>query len=217
MNSNPQDSALTCRVRIKSFTKSNDPITLPKPENTKLCCKQDYKQFIGSKKSSINEFTVTREQLPAWYGSSEYILHGYRRVTNSFRGCILSLFYLHNETGNVYTHLIGFIIVVQYSYYLLFQTLHTVDSTTLYDYLAHLAFMAGLMGCLALSTIFHLCCCHSRVVSASCNKADYVGIVALQVGSIIPILYYGFYCDPFYQLSYMIIFVILGIITVLSN
>ncbi|KAG9267266.1 progestin and adipoQ receptor family member 4 [Astyanax mexicanus] len=39
---------------------------------------------------------------------NKYVLRGYRPVSTS-RGCLQSLFYLHNESGNIYTHGIPFV------------------------------------------------------------------------------------------------------------
>jgi hypothetical protein len=39
----------------------------------------------------------------------EYIDHGYRNAS-SFQEAFLSLFELHNETLNIWSHLIGFIV-----------------------------------------------------------------------------------------------------------
>ena len=54
--------------------------------------------------------TVLREQVPTWLADNKWILSGYRQVQGSYKGCLMSLFYLHNETGNVYTHLVGAIL-----------------------------------------------------------------------------------------------------------
>jgi predicted membrane channel-forming protein YqfA (hemolysin III family) len=77
--------------------------------------------------------------------------------------------------------LIGFLLVFPLIGVLFLDWMWNVQSTTLGDYLAQLGFLTGLMACLALSSLFHLCTCHSRRVSLQCNKADYVGIVCLIV------------------------------------
>lgn len=38
-------------------------------------------------------------EIPTWMKDSVYITDGYRRQTNSYRECIKSLGYLHNESG----------------------------------------------------------------------------------------------------------------------
>lgn len=41
-----------------------------------------------------------------------YIHTGYRINYNNFKKAFKSMFMLHNETGNIWTHLLGFIFVV---------------------------------------------------------------------------------------------------------
>ncbi|QRV99917.1 adiponectin receptor [Ceratobasidium sp. AG-Ba] len=53
------------------------------------------------------------------------------------------------------------------------------------------------------SALFHAANCHSPSVSNRCHMLDYTGIVVLIVGSFYPCVYYGFYCDPYLQASYI--------------
>lgn len=212
------------RVRSKSTNKSSSEVKPLVIDESALCLVKDYEVFRNSATNSVNRFTVKVDLMPSWYAQEAFILDGYRRITRSYKGCLLSLTYLHNETGNVYTHLIGALCVVPMSYYLYFVWMRAVETNTIYDYIVHATFLAGLFACLGLSTVFHLCCCHSKHVSKFCNKADYVGIVALQMysklkisGSFIPTLFYGFYCDPFFQKLYIISIVSLGLLTVQTN
>lgn len=46
------------------------------------------------------------DDLPEYLRDNEYIYTGYRAETG-FRGSLRSLFTLHNESGNVWTHLLG--------------------------------------------------------------------------------------------------------------
>jgi adiponectin receptor len=169
------------RIRNRSSNFKQAPEPKPEPKPIILSTFQDYDQFIDDPKNSINLFTTKYEDAPTWYGAEGYIIHGYRRVTNSWRGCFLSLLYLHNETGNVYTHLIGFLLLFPIIFVLLFDWMESVESTIIWDYFANLGFIAGLMACLGFSSLFHLSACHSRQVSLRCNKADYIGIVCLIV------------------------------------
>ncbi|KAJ3272736.1 Adiponectin receptor protein 1 [Terramyces sp. JEL0728] len=200
-------------IKIRARATSKQPLQKqPEEKPIKLARYADYKQF-SNHENSINIFTTTRKYAPVWFGDTDYILHGYRRQTNSFRGCILSLTYLHNETGNVYTHLIGLLTIFPLIYFTFFQWM-TSESTSIYDYLALTPFFIGSIACLGCSTVFHLFTCHSRHVSVGCNKADYVGIVFLQVGSFVPCLYYGFYCDSFYRTLYLAAISVCGAFTI---
>jgi len=55
----------------------------------------------------IQKFTTyTIDKLPSWMHLDPHIKSGYRPHLNSFRRCIASLFYLHNEFVNVWSHLV---------------------------------------------------------------------------------------------------------------
>ncbi|EIW78393.1 HlyIII-domain-containing protein [Coniophora puteana RWD-64-598 SS2] len=127
--------------------------------------------------------TLTWNEIPLWQRDNEYILTGYRRVQNSWRGCIGSVFgYLHNETINIHSHLLGaalFLLIL-----CSFQTFWVA-------------------GHASASATFHTATCHSERVFHQCHALDYSGIVVLIVGSFVPCLYYGFYCEPLAQTFYL--------------
>uniref|UniRef100_A0A8C3SQT9 Adiponectin receptor 1 n=1 Tax=Chelydra serpentina TaxID=8475 RepID=A0A8C3SQT9_CHESE len=45
--------------------------------------------------------------LPDWLKDNDFLLHGHRPPMPSFRACFRSIFRLHTETGNIWTHLIA--------------------------------------------------------------------------------------------------------------
>lgn len=132
------------------------------------------------------------EEIPEWQKDNEHILKGYVKETNSFSRCIKSLFYLHNETVNIYSHFIPGICFLS----IIFLNRNYVKSfvtTTVMDYFFINVFFFGAFTCLTLSSIFHCFKSHSLKVAVFGNKLDYLGIVILIVCSMISILYYGFY------------------------
>ncbi|KAJ2319847.1 hypothetical protein GGI00_006336, partial [Coemansia sp. RSA 2681] len=50
---------------------------------------------------------LTWNELPEWMRDNKFIHTGYRAPTNSFRKCFASLLHLHNESGNIITHVAG--------------------------------------------------------------------------------------------------------------
>ncbi|KAJ2082909.1 hypothetical protein H4R24_001239 [Coemansia sp. RSA 988] len=153
------------------------------------------------------------EELPPWMRDNQFILGGYRQPTNSFRKCFASWLYLHNETGNIVTHLVGALVflvlcfTVTRGLLLEFATIDWLDIVTLY------AFLLGAVGCMGLSTLFHTVTCHSNEVNKAYNKCDYVGIVFLIVGSCVPVIYYMFYCHPQLKIFYLALIFGLGAVT----
>ncbi|SCU79522.1 LANO_0A06546g1_1 [Lachancea nothofagi CBS 11611] len=134
----------------------------------------------------------TWDEIPEWQKDNEHILSGYIFETKSFRSCIKSLFYLHNESVNIYTHLlpgICFFLVAIFNQY----AIEHFETTRLIDYIMIDLFFLGGFICLMMSSLFHCLKCHSIEVAVFGNKLDYLGIVALVVSSMVSILYYGFY------------------------
>lgn len=54
------------------------------------------------RKSSL----ISYEELPVWHQDNPFIRKGYRPISRSTMACLRSLAFLHNETLNIYTHLI---------------------------------------------------------------------------------------------------------------
>jgi len=50
---------------------------------------------------------VHHQMLPDWLQDNEHLHTGHRLPLNSFRACFQSIFRIHTETGNIWTHLIG--------------------------------------------------------------------------------------------------------------
>ena len=48
-----------------------------------------------------------RSELPEWYEHNPFIWTAYRDHRTSFCGCVSSVCGIHNETGNIWTHLLG--------------------------------------------------------------------------------------------------------------
>ncbi|CAE6524561.1 unnamed protein product [Rhizoctonia solani] len=153
---------------------------------------------------------LTYETLPAWLQDNAYILRGYRRPQNSWSGCARSVFgYLHNETVNIQTHLFGALGLL----YLLYNIPDTQAGYTTLTWQDHAAFVVSLLAaifCLASSALFHTANCHSESVSKKCNALDYTGIIVVSVGSFYPTLHYGFFCDYYLKITYILAITIGG-------
>ncbi|CAN6628204.1 ADIPOR-like receptor Izh2p [Trichomonascus vanleenenianus] len=133
------------------------------------------------------------DDLPEWQKDNHYILTGYVRETLSWRKTLHSLLYVHNETGNIYSHLLP-------SLACLFAALVTLDyfmphyaTTTWADHAAILTFCMGAIACLGLSSAFHTLKSHSDRIATFGNKLDYLGIVVLINASMVSMIYYGMY------------------------
>ena len=142
------------------------------------------------------------DEIPSWQQDNEYILSGYRQATGSFKKCLESLGYLHNETVNVYSHVIGAAIFLTAPIYTYRELYLRYPLATQADLLVFSTFFYGVSICFVLSATYHIISNHSPKVQRFGNQLDYLGIVILMWGSTIPSIYYGFYCDPRLQKIY---------------
>ncbi|KAJ1648757.1 hypothetical protein IWQ61_009946 [Dispira simplex] len=143
------------------------------------------------------------EQLPVWMKSNQFIRSGYRPPLRSYGKCLASLGYLHNETGNIYTHLAGVLLFLKLGWLTQSYLSHHIHSVRWADHVVQFTYIAGAVGCLGLSSMYHLFSCHSHPVAQRWNRCDYLGIVLLITASFYPPLYYTFYCRPTLLMVYM--------------
>jgi adiponectin receptor len=146
--------------------------------------------------------TVLWDDLPSWQQDNHYIYSGYRPASASFQKSFASLGYLHNESVNIYSHLLGALIFSAAGVLLYKIIKPRYESAATSDILAFGCFFAGAALCLGMSGTYHTISNHSPTVAKFGNKLDYVGIVFLITGSFIPSVFYGFYCRPHLQEFY---------------
>lgn len=147
---------------------------------------------------------------------NHYIKTGYRPASASFKRSFHSLTYLHNETINIWSHLLGAIVFLTISAFLYHVVAARYPTATTSDILAFTSFFTGCAVCLGMSATYHAISNHSEEVAKFSNKLDYVGIVGLIAGSFVPSVYYGFWCSAAAQRTYwtMISTISLGCATV---
>lgn len=146
--------------------------------------------------------TVLWNEIPAWQQDNHYITSGYRPPSNSYMVSAKSLGYIHNETVNIYSHLIGATSALISSIIIYFVIHPRYQTATLEDVFVFSCFFLGAVACLGMSATYHTISNHSQEVSSFGNKLDYLGIVFLIWGSFIPVLYYGFQSEPQLILRY---------------
>ncbi|KAF7490182.1 Adiponectin receptor protein [Sarcoptes scabiei] len=140
--------------------------------------------------------------LPEWLQDNDYLLFGHRPPMASFEACFWSIFRLHTETLNIWTHAIGCFSFIVISIYLFLATSYA--SIPFVDKIMLGIFLITAIVCLALSTCYHTLACHSHQILLLVCKLDYCGISLLIAGSIVPCLYYAFYDSLITQIFYML-------------
>ena len=133
------------------------------------------------------------DDLEPWQQDNEYILRHYRPCSNCYRKSIASLGYLHNQTVNVYSHLLGALIfsVVAFGLDDYFSARYGPT-----DRILIACFFIGVILCLGSSSYFHLLQNHSPQVYNSWLTMDFFGIICLIVGTALPLAYYSYPCHP---------------------
>ena len=116
---------------------------------------------------SLQVNLLSHSELPEWLRGNEFLTYFHRPPMPSFRSCFKSIFKIHSETGNIWTHLIGFVIFVCITSYMLLlpTTASTPFPKNWQERLIFACFFAGAIFCLGVSWIFHTVYCHSKVVS----------------------------------------------------
>ncbi|ORX58022.1 HlyIII-domain-containing protein [Hesseltinella vesiculosa] len=155
---------------------------------------------------------LTWNELPAWMQDNHFITDGYRRPTNSYTECVKTIWYLHNEYVNIWSHGLGFLLFFFLGVHF-FWTQPLPETLTWFDKIYFLVFITSALTCLGFSSLFHCFTCHSEPVAASWNRCDYAGITILIVGSFFPVIYYGFHCHALLQVFYLVTISVLGICT----
>lgn len=143
------------------------------------------------------------DQLEPWRRDNAYILSGYRATSNSYWRSFKSLGYLHNESVNIWSHLLGAIGFTVAGALLFSVVAPRYGTASGADLLVWSCFFAGAFLCLGMSATYHSISNHSPAVAKLGNKLDYSGIVFLIVGSYVPAIYYGFSCSPTLSTIYL--------------
>ncbi|KAI0456612.1 hemolysin-III channel protein Izh2 [Xylaria acuta] len=151
------------------------------------------------------------DELPHWRRDNAFIVSGYRPASNSYVSSLLSTFAVHNESVNIWTHALGsFVLVPLAVLYLYAEIAPRHASASSADELVFACFLGGAALCLGMSATYHALTNHSETVAKWGNKLDYSGIVCLIVGSYVPALYYGLFCNPVLMSAYLYGIFLLG-------
>lgn len=168
---------------------------------------------LQTRSKQVHTQLLSYEDLPEWYRDNHFTRSGYRPVSDSWRGCASSLGHLHNETVNIYTHLIPAICFLfgQGAVYRAIN--HFYPESSLLDHVVFSLNVGAAMVTMALSSAYHALMNHSMPVSNLMLRVDYVGILTLILGSFFSGIYVGFYCEPALCGAYWTMIITLSAIT----
>ena len=125
-------------------------------------------------------------ELPSVLRFNEFIRSGYR-AGYTYPAALRSIFEVHNETGNIWTHLIPAILLI---YALLGH--HTFPESAIWTHITH---TVPAVICLLASVSYHTClACHHHYYLWI--RIDVCAIYSLLLGSQLQIFAYSFPCHP---------------------
>lgn len=105
--------------------------------------------------------------LPTWLQDNEFLHLSHRPQLGSFKQCFKSIFRMHSETGNIWTHLIGCLMFLIFAVYV---GITLPDHMRFMDKFMFGVFFLGVILCLAFSFIYHTVSCHSLKVGKLFSK-----------------------------------------------
>ncbi|CAI5757920.1 unnamed protein product [Candida verbasci] len=157
-------------------------------------------------------------ELDEWQQDNHFIKSGYVKSTNSFKASFKSLFYLHNESVNIWSHLIpssiSFWLIL---YYVNFQLIQYGNYLGIWEKFNFIQFGLAVTFCMFMSSTFHCVKSHSHKICKFGNQLDYFGIIILITCSLVSIILFSYYDHFIYKTLFTSITLILGTIcTVLT-
>ena len=137
------------------------------------------------------------DEMPAWFRreSNPWILHGYRPISGSAHASFCSWSFVHNESVNIYSHLIPAISFLLGEWYIQQYLVSKYPGVTGADLIAFSIFILTAVTCLSLSTTYHTLLNHSEDVERFCLRLDMLGVVTFILGDFILGIYVVFWCE----------------------
>lgn len=163
---------------------------------------------MTEKKCCSSEFSIALlryDDAPEFLRGNPFVVDGYR-TTLPFTLCIRSLFTWSNDSVNIWTHLIGFLlffcITVRDSLIFLFSD---VSGKSVLDYGIVTTGLLCHQFCLLASTGYHLFRCHSPKAYLRWLSLDLTGILIGLLGCYLPGIHLGFYCLSVWRDVYLVV------------
>lgn len=155
-------------------------------------------------------------ELPFQWRENKFIVYGYR-FSKSHQAAFQGIFHWHNETANIWTHLLGSMFVLWLAFFHYPSTEVYAKSSTA-DKFAVYVFLAAAVKCLLFSVIWHT---YANISTLQLRKRfacfDYTGITVLIIASIMTTEHIALRHYPMLRTAYLGFSFLTGIAGVLFS
>lgn len=162
--------------------------------------------------SKFNWKVVCFEDVPDWLQHNKYLRSYYRPVLPTFELCFWSIFRLHNQTTNIWSHLLGALL---FNFLLMNYFPQYLTSTE--DRLVFSMVCSGVILSFYGSTIFHTFLCHSEKTASFVAKIDYYGVSLHIFVNIMGLTYFTYYCQPLKMKAFLTFATLICVICLCLN
>ena len=149
------------------------------------------------------------DELPEWYKDNKFIITKYRDLNKSYMYYVKSIFKIHNETMNIWTHLLGSVMFIFIGFYSNFNFNLTEYWS---QYFCINFYILSIFMTFLFSSLMHIFYPKNMTVCKNLQKLDYIGINIQIFSSMATFIYYAFYCEKEIQIIYYILILLTGII-----
>jgi len=165
-------------------------------------------------------FTVTNFEetcLQIMMNDNQFLLSGFREETMlSLKKCLGSLFTLHNDTMNIWTHLFGAILQIYLMRSLVFGPQALMYTSPFEDRIVLVVYLALCFSCFFLSATYHLFRTYSVHAYVLTLILDLIGITLQIFGGIALFTYGELCCFPIHRKIFLSLETLLLLMTIFS-
>lgn len=143
-----ETSKPTLRNRYNEINQADSGMTISGSSNN---LKEKLIQKVETESGDVGRRIGVYNEAPEHNKYLIYILTGYRIGFTTFKDCMSSLFMVHNETVNIWTHLFGMLMYALFGVYVLclmptVEELKTTDSNNSYAVQIHKFMVESILG-----------------------------------------------------------------------
>eukprot|EP00834_Sanchytrium_tribonematis_P006806 NODE_539_length_6273_cov_0.700194.p2 type:complete len:308 gc:universal NODE_539_length_6273_cov_0.700194:4916-3993(-) len=140
--------------------------------------------------------------MPHYIQDNPFILTGYR-ICKTYKDSWMSMLYWHNETMNIWTHLIPALIFCGLIGHIWINWTEPISDKWMFTLYCICA-----IKCFSMSSLYHLHCHQTYKTYRLFSCLDYAGISVMIMGSCILMTYYVYYCNTTMQYIWQTLLII---------